>query len=148
MWITYYTWKDILNTYSIKHFLFTSPGELKYENHNYFVDKTLSWWNMARRLLLLCISYTHMNFALPENHCLSGLCPSSVILKFRKHNILETGSVFIFRWGKGDIFCWIPGQPMWLRLTFSKGPTMAGVSISIPEDRNRSDFWNIVFSSF
>jgi hypothetical protein len=36
-----------------------------------------------------------------QNYWVFGLCPSSGILENRKHNILETGSVYILRWGGG-----------------------------------------------
>jgi hypothetical protein len=35
-------------------------------------------------------------------------CPSSGILKARKHNVSETGSVSILRWGGRHLFCWFP----------------------------------------
>jgi hypothetical protein len=33
---------------------------------------------------------------------ISGLCPSSWIVNTRKHNVSETGSVFVLRWEEGD----------------------------------------------
>jgi hypothetical protein len=37
--------------------------------------------------------------SLSQNYWVSGLCPSPGSLNTRKHNVSETGSVFIFRWG-------------------------------------------------
>jgi hypothetical protein len=34
----------------------------------------------------------------PQNHWVSGLCPSSEILNTRKHTVSEIGSISIFRW--------------------------------------------------
>jgi hypothetical protein len=36
-----------------------------------------------------------------------GLRPSSGILKTRKHNVSETASVSILRWGKRHLLCWV-----------------------------------------
>jgi hypothetical protein len=36
----------------------------------------------------------------------------------------------------------------WMRLALSNGPNRVGVSLSSPEDGNRSSFWNVVFSSY
>jgi hypothetical protein len=35
-----------------------------------------------------------------ENYWVSGLCPSSGIVETRKHNVSETGSVSVLRWGE------------------------------------------------
>jgi hypothetical protein len=56
-----------------------------------------------------------------QNYWVSGLCPSSGILNTRKHNVSETGSVSIMKWGEGD--------------------TLLGPLVPV------SSFWNIVFSS-
>jgi hypothetical protein len=69
-----------------------------------------------------------------QNYWVFGLCPSSSILKTRKHNVSETPSASILRWG---------GR----HLVLSKGPNKVGVSPS-PEDENRSSSWNVVFCSF
>jgi hypothetical protein len=37
-----------------------------------------------------------------QNSWATGLCPPSRIQNTRKHNILETGSVSILRWGEGE----------------------------------------------
>jgi hypothetical protein len=37
-----------------------------------------------------------------QNRCTYGLCPSSKIKNIKKHNVSETGSVFVFSWGEGD----------------------------------------------
>jgi hypothetical protein len=39
-----------------------------------------------------------------QNYWVSGLRPSSGILNTRKHNVSETGSVSILRWGEGDTY--------------------------------------------
>jgi hypothetical protein len=39
-----------------------------------------------------------------QNHWGSGLCPSSGILKTRKHDVSETGSVSVLRWREGDTY--------------------------------------------
>jgi hypothetical protein len=39
-----------------------------------------------------------------ENYCVLGLCPSSGILEARKHNVSETGSVSVLRWGGEDTY--------------------------------------------
>jgi hypothetical protein len=36
-----------------------------------------------------------------QNYWVLGLCPPSDILETRKHNVSETGSVSVFRWGGG-----------------------------------------------
>jgi hypothetical protein len=36
----------------------------------------------------------------PQNYWVFGLCPSSGILKIRKHNFSETGSVSVLRRGE------------------------------------------------
>jgi hypothetical protein len=41
---------------------------------------------------------------------------------------------------------WVSGW-LWMRLALSKGPNKVGVSLPSPEARNRSSFWNSVFSS-
>jgi hypothetical protein len=38
-----------------------------------------------------------------QNYWGFGLCPSSGILKTRKHNVSETGSIYVLRWG-GDTY--------------------------------------------
>jgi hypothetical protein len=40
----------------------------------------------------------------PENHWVSGLCPSSRILNNEKCNISETGSVSVLRCEERDIY--------------------------------------------
>jgi hypothetical protein len=37
-----------------------------------------------------------------------GLCPTSGILKTRKHNVSETGSVSVFRWMGRHLLCLVP----------------------------------------
>jgi hypothetical protein len=39
-----------------------------------------------------------------QNYCVLGLCLSSGILETRKHNISETGSVCVLRWGEEDTY--------------------------------------------
>jgi hypothetical protein len=70
-------------------------------------------------------------------------------LENRKHDVLETGSVSVLRWGERET----PTQlgPLeianqWLSLALSKGSYWVGVFPS-PEDGNRSSFRNVVFSS-
>jgi hypothetical protein len=43
-----------------------------------------------------------MNPKIPEN--MFGLCPSSDILETIKHNVSETGSVSVLRWGGEDTY--------------------------------------------
>jgi hypothetical protein len=43
-----------------------------------------------------------------HNYWVFGLCSSSGILETRKHNVPETGSVFVLRWGRKHILCWVP----------------------------------------
>jgi hypothetical protein len=38
-----------------------------------------------------------------QNYWVFGLCPSIGILETRKHNVSETGSVSVLRWGGGKI---------------------------------------------
>jgi hypothetical protein len=45
------------------------------------------------------------NYFSAQNHWVSKLCSSSEIVKMRKHNLLETGSVSIFRRREGDTYC-------------------------------------------
>jgi hypothetical protein len=47
-----------------------------------------------------------------QNHKVSECCPSSRILKSRKYNVSETGSVSVLRWGEGDIFRWVPWKDL------------------------------------
>jgi hypothetical protein len=72
-----------------------------------------------------------------ENFCVSGLCSSFAILNTRKRNISETGSV-------SETLCFleVPG----LRLVLSKGPNGVGVSFLLPEDGNRPNLRNVLFS--
>jgi hypothetical protein len=38
-----------------------------------------------------------------------GLCRSSGILETRKHNVSETGSLSVLKWGGGRrLLCWVP----------------------------------------
>jgi hypothetical protein len=76
-----------------------------------------------------------------QNHWVSGLCPSSGILNSREHNVSETGSVSVLRWERGVI------EVQRLRLAHSKGLYRVGGSLPWPEDRRRSRFQNVVFSS-
>jgi hypothetical protein len=39
-----------------------------------------------------------------QNYWVSGPCPSSEILNIRKHEVSETGSVSVPRWGEGDTY--------------------------------------------
>jgi hypothetical protein len=76
-----------------------------------------------------------------QNYWVFGLFPSSGILENRKHDVSETRSVFVLKWG-------------------GKTPTQLGpieranlhhwVGVSPPslEDGNRSSFRNVVFSIF
>jgi hypothetical protein len=68
---------------------------------------------------------------LVQNYWGSGLCPSSGIIKTRKHNILETGSDSILRRREEDTYS------VWLAL--SKGPNRVGL---------RYSFQNVVFFRF
>jgi hypothetical protein len=45
-----------------------------------------------------------------RNYWVLGLCPSSSILETRRHDVSETGSVFILRWGVGGrhLLSWVP----------------------------------------
>jgi hypothetical protein len=68
----------------------------------------------------------------------------------KDHNVSETGSVSLLRWGGGGrhIMCWVCQKANlnhWTRLALSNGPNRVGVSHPLPEDRNRSSFWNTVF---
>jgi hypothetical protein len=40
------------------------------------------------------------------------LCPSSGIIKARKHNVSETESVSVVRWGGRHILCWVPQKEL------------------------------------
>jgi hypothetical protein len=84
-----------------------------------------------------------------QNYWVSGLCPLCGILNNRKHNVSETGSVSVFRWGKGENYSVgaVRKSVQWLRLALSKSPNRVVVSLPLPEDRNRSSSKNVVFSS-
>jgi hypothetical protein len=45
-----------------------------------------------------------------QNYWVFGLCSSSGILKTRKHNVSETGSVSVLRWTGRHLFCWAPSN--------------------------------------
>jgi hypothetical protein len=64
-----------------------------------------------------------------QNYWVFGLCPSSGILKTRKHGVSEIGSVTVLRCGEETLF-WVP----------YKDPLS-------PEDGNRYTSRNVVSSS-
>jgi hypothetical protein len=37
-----------------------------------------------------------------------ALCPSSGIVKTREHNVSETESISVLRWGGRHVLCWVP----------------------------------------
>jgi hypothetical protein len=43
-----------------------------------------------------------VNMRRTQNHWISGLCPSPEFEITMKHDVSETGSVSVFRWGEGD----------------------------------------------
>jgi hypothetical protein len=69
-------------------------------------------------------SHRHHTGNITFQNCLdSGLCPLSWILNIRKHNVSETESVSVLRWGM--LLCWVP----WKELTCVSLPPS-------PEDGN------------
>jgi hypothetical protein len=65
------------------------------------------------------------------------------------YNDSATGSVFIFRRGKGDTFSIGSIERLeQCRLAISNASNRIGVSPPSPEDGNRSSFRNLVFSSY
>jgi hypothetical protein len=60
-----------------------------------------------------------------RNYWVFGRCPSSGILKIREHNISETGSVSVLRWGGG-------GED-----TYSVSETLCSLIFRIPNDGQR-----------
>jgi hypothetical protein len=67
-----------------------------------------------------------------QNYWVTGLRPSPGILNTIKHEDLETGPVFFFRWGEGGTYSFWSQQ---------------SVSLPSPEDGNRWSFRNVVLSS-
>jgi hypothetical protein len=51
---------------------------------------------------------TFQKWSNSQNYWVFGLCPSSSILKAREHNISETGSVSVLRWGGRHLLSWVP----------------------------------------
>jgi hypothetical protein len=48
-------------------------------------------------------------WSITQNYWVLGPCSSSCILKTRKHNVSETWSVSVLRWGEGrHLLCWVP----------------------------------------
>jgi hypothetical protein len=82
-----------------------------------------------------------MNIHYTQNHWVFVLCPSSGILNTRKQNVLETGSVCVFRRGEAYTY------PV-LKLALCKGPDTVDASLPLPEDETRSSFRNVVFPSY
>jgi hypothetical protein len=82
-------------------------------------SKGLWWW---------CIT---------QNYWVFGLLLSFHILENRKHDVSETGSIFVRRWGGWHLSC-----------VFCKGPNWVGVFPPSPEDGKRFGFRNVVFSIF
>jgi hypothetical protein len=111
-----------------------------YEMEKIFLKHCVNVWcefsnnlkgsNTAARLPVLTMVYNN------QNRWLCGFCPSPGILNTIKHNVSETGCVFVFT-----------GPLQWLKLALSKGPSRVGTSLPSPEDRNISSFRNVVFSS-
>jgi hypothetical protein len=67
---------------------------------------------------------------------LSGLCPSSGILKTEEPNVSETGSVSGLRWRGGRyLLCW-----PWLRSVLSMGPNRVRVSYTATWGRKQIQF--------
>jgi hypothetical protein len=63
----------------------------------------------------------------------------------RKHDVSETGSVSVFRWGRETPTLLVI---QWLRLALSKEPNRVCVYLLSHEDGNWSSFRNVVFSSY
>jgi hypothetical protein len=103
----------------------------------------LSLWK-SERITGFLLSWNVTQFMkIWKNYWGFGLCPSSGILKTRKHNISETGSFSVLRWRGEDTYS--VGS---LEKNLSKGPNWVGVFPPSPENGNRSNFRNVVLSSF
>jgi hypothetical protein len=60
-------------------------------------------WYIRWQLMLSCRIWRLLAMVYNiQNHWLSGQCPSFGILNTRKHNVSDTGSVFVFRWGERE----------------------------------------------
>jgi hypothetical protein len=49
-----------------------------------------------------------VRFCSAQNYWVFGLRPTSGILETRKHNVSETRSVSVLRWGGRHLLCWVP----------------------------------------
>jgi hypothetical protein len=83
-----------------------------------------------------------------HHHCVTGLCPSSLILNARKQDVSEVGSASIIRWVEGDTNFVGSLRKSWPQ-SLAQGPTVQFIPLlSSPDDRNRSSFRNVVFSGW
>jgi hypothetical protein len=87
-----------------------------------------------------------------QNHWVCKLCPSSEIVNTRKHNVSETESFSVLRWGEGDTYSvgsLRKSQPQLLDLVLSNHwiecSNRVVVPLPSPEDGNRSSSQNICF---
>jgi hypothetical protein len=74
-----------------------------------------------------------------QNYWVSGLCPSSSIPKAKEHNVSETGSVSVLRWGGRRPLCSV------IEVSSFKGPKTVVFPPS-PDDGIRSGFRNVCHS--
>jgi hypothetical protein len=60
-------------------------------------------YNITLGVIIVSINYSTilgvLNAKIPQNYWVFGLCPSTGILGTRKHDVSETGSVSVLRWG-------------------------------------------------
>jgi hypothetical protein len=76
---------------------------------------------------------------------------SSIVRYSKEHNVSKTGFVSVLRWkGERNLPCWVWQKDLtwvqWLRLGLSLGRNRDVPFILSPEDGNRSNFRNVVFS--
>jgi hypothetical protein len=87
-----------LNTHAVYVYLQRQRISLQYR-----LKLRYPWWSFIAATLWpssVLLSVIHIR----QNYSGFGLCLSSGILKIRNHNVSETGSVSILRWGVGDIY--------------------------------------------
>jgi hypothetical protein len=86
---------------------------------------------------------------LNQNYWVSGSCPSSGILHASKHNVSEIASVSASdEWKETSTLLGpLERANQGLKLALSKGFIRVDVSLPPSEDRDRSSFRNVVFTS-
>jgi hypothetical protein len=81
----------------------------------------------------------YKNMWFPQNYWVFGLRPASGILETRKHNVSETGSVSILRWGgRRHLLYWVPKK----ELTSINGPVRWEIpTLLCPLERANLNQW-------